>query len=56
MAKGKYEKWLTPEGTESWIFGEFEKALGDKAGFKPASTINPTIVLDGKKKNARATI
>lgn len=39
--------------TAAWLnYGGY----GDKAGFKPASTINPTIVLDGHKKRASATI
>lgn len=39
--------------TAAWLnYGGY----GDKAGFKPASTINPTIILDGHKKRASATI
>lgn len=39
--------------TAAWLeYGGY----GDKAGFKPASTINPVIYLDGRKKYARALV
>lgn len=39
--------------TAAWLsYGGY----GDKAGFKPASTINPVIYLDGTKKYARALV
>lgn len=39
--------------TAAWLdYGGY----GDRAGFKPASTINPVIVLDGCKKSAKALI
>ena len=39
--------------TAAWLrYGGY----GDKQGYKPSSTINPTIVLDGHKKRASATI
>lgn len=39
--------------TAAWLnYGGY----GDKQSYKPASTINPTIILDGHKKRASATI
>lgn len=39
--------------TAAWLeYGGY----GDKMGYKPASTINPTIILNGSKKSARAVL